>query len=78
MHVFLISRADESVTDNTADFIVPKSDKLLGCLEPVRSAQTQAIVNPAQVSQVEDVMELARSRWHVSDYLLIKLHCSPS
>ena len=49
---------DEPVKDNSQCLIAPGAHKLLDALESIRSGQTEAIVDPGEVPEVKDVVEL--------------------
>ena len=58
----------EPVKDDAHALVSPDANELVHLGEPVRGGEAHAIVDPGQVTQVEDIVELGGSGRQISHY----------
>ena len=62
---FLVLKRDEAVSDDPTTLVFPQGHQHVGGGDDLRGSHQQTLPDSAEISQVEDVVELCRGRQHL-------------
>lgn len=69
---FFVLDGDQPIGDHPHGLISPHSDHLGHALKPLGGGQYEAIVDPGQIPEVENVVEFGWRGWEIVDDGLVK------
>ena len=73
LHQVLIDAIDEAIAKDAMALVTPQANELPLRLELVNSGEVKTFVHTAEITQVEDVMELERRTWKFLQAGVVKL-----